>query len=259
MNNKRVTALIAIFKIKIIASVALILFIGMFIGCTKGQKGNTCTTTRPATTKTESSTATEGTQGKFAEEQKVKSVLKIMLESFENKDAAKFKQIISPKGVVIIRNYVSVSQVYEGNKNTQTIGGTRGINYRGVFSQVSFPDNFTIELNGEVLFKPERYFLNIERYDVSDIPVVKLDKYKFGFKDDMYNHILEPDTIKVWNTCSEIRDNIGGENNWKPYIILISEGEAAFSISETGSNTGNWAIFEKTEDKYYLRALLDFR
>ncbi len=45
-------------------------------------------------------------------------------------------------------------------------------------------------------------------------------------------------------------------------MMIVSLGEKELVIGEAIEiefNTGSWTIFEKEQDKYYLRAIIDFR
>jgi hypothetical protein len=164
--------------------------------------------------------------------------------SIKNNDAESLKHIISPSGLLIIRNFSS------GNN-------ARGKDIRNLYSIDKIPANLQFEISGEVPITLHELFNKSQQGKVNNIPVIKINNSSFSFKDDIETNNYGPSTAEVRDLCSELISN----KDYSPKIFELGDKEVVLTESSLIAETpvGLWAIFEKLNNKYLLRAIIELR
>lgn len=185
--------------------------------------------------------------------------VKTTIENFNNaiykENIDQFKQLISPSGLVIIRNFVSGGY------------GQRGKNIRNCYLISEIPDNLKFEVDGEVPIDLSELFPGKLLNEGIETDYIKLNGNTFGFKDSIKKEnksvsVPNPPTNEIIENCSEIME-YANDNNEERKLMVFILGNNEIALTEAqyynGFSYGNWAIFEKINEKYYLSAIMDFR
>ena len=160
----------------------------------------------------------------------------------EEKDISTFKRLIDKQGLIVIRNFNSGF-------------GARGRDLRQLYTENSFPQNFVISVSNETPINILE--LGKEIVDTQDLPVIKLpEQQQFSFI-DVYN----PPTSQAIGTCYRILNQVKSNYNDKPVAISINSKEFVLIKSAiiTDLVVGEWILFEKTGENYYIRTIFDIR
>ena len=185
--------------------------------------------------------------------------VKTTIENFNNaiykENIDQFKHLISPSGLVIIRNFVSGGY------------GQRGKNIRNCYLVSEIPDNLKFEVDDEVPIDLSELFPKKLLSEGIETDYIKLNGNTFGYKDGIKKEnksvsVPNPPTNEIIENCSEIMKYINDKNEERKLMVFIL-GNDEIALTEAqyynGFSYGNWAIFEKINEKYYLRAIMDFR
>lgn len=108
------------------------------------------------------------------------------------KDSEYFRHIVSPSGLIAIRNFVS------GN-------GTRGKDIRTVYSADQIPSNLEFAVQGEVPVVIDNLFPTSIKSGSHGIKRIKIVEKSFDSKYTVNSSITEPSTSEVWELCREIQ------------------------------------------------------
>lgn len=171
---------------------------------------------------------------------------KSFLEALNNNDVESFKRLVSPSGLVVIRNFVS------GN-------GARGKNIRNLYLQEDISKDIEFPVEDEIQLNPQNLFSQSLATSYDKIPIEKVEGTNFNFLDSFKTNNYGPTTNRIWEICDDIISSVKQEELNSPMLFDLSGKEFALVESFDDYNTGNWAVFEKIEDKYYLRAIVEFR
>ncbi|MCL4515734.1 MAG: hypothetical protein M1379_09160 [Firmicutes bacterium] len=168
------------------------------------------------------------------------------IKSIKDNDYSTFEELVSPAGLTIIRNFL-------------TGYGARGKNIRHNYSKAEIPQNLQFPVEGEIPVDLKQLFNGTMESDAKNIPGKLLRDIQFGFKNNE-NSYPEPPTPTIREVCGKIRSS-ERENDSGPRIFIL--GEKEFALTESmiyeGLAVGTWAVFEKTDDRHLLRAIIDFR
>lgn len=173
-------------------------------------------------------------------------VAKKFISILNSKDIESFKQMVSPSGLIVIRNFVS------GNS-------ARGNDIRNIYSAEEIPENLQLPINDEEAIDMTKLFPTSIKNSSEEIQHLRIKEKNFNFKDTVNGAVLSPSTSEVWELCGEIQRVTDNKTDSIPLIYILGDDEFALSEAERDFNTGTWAVFEKVDNRFYLRALLDFR
>jgi len=179
-------------------------------------------------------------------EDAIKSVLKEYQQAINNQDMNGFKGLMSSSGVLVIRNFVS------GN-------GSRGKNVSNVYTKDNIPEGFQFPVEDETSIELKSMFPEFLESDTGELAITKGNHLIFG-QDSKDKDTNEPTASHIWEQTGNILSSVK-ENELKN-MMIFSLGEKELVIGEAIEiefNTGSWTIFEKEQDKYYLRVIIDFR
>ncbi|MDQ0285168.1 hypothetical protein J2Z49_000258 [Desulfofundulus luciae] len=174
-------------------------------------------------------------------------IIEDFIKSIKNNDAEALKRITSPSGLIIIRNFSSGS-------------GARGKDIRNLYLPDEIPSNLQFEVSGEVPIILHDLFKK-EQIGIKDMPVERLNDLNFNFKDDSKSNILGPPTDEVRDICGKITSTKDTNNQYSSKIFRLGDKEIVLTESAlvADSPIGVWAVFEKLNGKYFLRAVIDLR
>lgn len=173
------------------------------------------------------------------------NTIQVFTEALSTSNLGMLQSIISRKGVVIIRKFVS------GN-------GMRGLDIRDNYFANEIPNDIKFPVKGEAAIVLKDLFKGTLKVNDKDIPVKKIEISAFDFKDGI-NSERNPTSSEVQEMCGKIRNLAGNASDFSPMIFALGEKEIALTESIVDYNVGDWAIFEKYDNKYFLRAIMDFR
>jgi len=170
-------------------------------------------------------------------------VVEEMLLAIKNYDAAALKEIISPAGLIVMRNFNSGL-------------GARGKDVRNLYSIDEIQDNLQFEVSGESPIDLKELFIESQEASILELPISQLDSEGFNFIHDVENDIYEPSSSDIVDLCEELSGN-----EYSSYIVKLGDNEMVLGESQIAAYSviGNWAVFEKTEGEFYLRAIIDLR
>lgn len=188
-------------------------------------------------------TGTEPTQKQTSSETEDLKVVEEMLLAIKNYDAAALKEIISPAGLIVMRNFNSGL-------------GARGKDVRNLYSIDEIQDNLQFEVSGESPIDLKELFIESQEASILELPISQLDSEGFNFIHDVENDIYEPSSSDIVDLCEELSGN-----EYSSYIVKLGDNEMVLGESQIAAYSviGNWAVFEKTEGEFYLRAIIDLR
>ncbi|MCL6613760.1 MAG: hypothetical protein K6U03_03945 [Firmicutes bacterium] len=177
-------------------------------------------------------------------EDMVKDTVAIFIKSIKAQDIMGFRKLVSPSGLVVIRNFVTGGF------------GARGKDIRNYYKQSQV--DFKFKVPGEEPVSVEWLFAESVKSKINKIPIRKVKGMNFGFKDN--GQMVYPPTMELIEICSKIQEH-SKKSEMKPEIFILNDKEFALTESDyiIGLSIGSWAVFEKASDKYYLRAIMDFR
>ena len=152
------------------------------------------------------------------------------------------KEIVSPSGLVIIRNFPSGGF------------GVRGKNVRNYYSLGLLPVDFIFPVKGEIAIDPAELFRGTRKRNLTNLPLTVIEGVMFEFK-----NLGEPPTSEVIELCAQI--GIEGLLDESPRVIQLNDKEVVLteSVVINGIPLGVWAVFERIDNKYLLRAIIDLR
>ena len=162
----------------------------------------------------------------------------------ENNDREGFKKLISNSGLIVIRSFLSGDEV-------------KGKNIRNVYKASEMPSNLEFPVKDEIPISPREILNDALKIDVKNISYYNLEQVTFNFKDNKNLTSIVPSTDEIWELCGRIRS--AGSKQYEPQIYILGNNEFALTLSSFGLNTGVWAVFERCDEDYYLRAIMDFR
>ena len=177
------------------------------------------------------------------EETPYSTVIEDFILSIKNNDAESLKQMISPSGLIVIRNFCSGF-------------GNRGKDIRGLYSIDDIPDDLQFDVIDEIPVSLHDFFKKIQQGEVIDMPVTQINDRYFGFTDDIKTKNYGPPTEEVTDLCCYLTSN-----DFSPGIFELGEKEVVLTESSLVNYApiGVWAVFEKQDDTYLLRAIIDLR
>ena len=175
-------------------------------------------------------------------------VVEDFIKSIKNSDAEALKSIMSPSGLILIRNFSS------GN-------GARGKDIRNLYLADKIPVNLQFVVSSEVPISLNQLFDKSQQTEIANIPMVKLNDNGFHFKDDLKSNMFGPPTNDVRDICGEITSTAETNNQYSPRIFELVGDEIVLTESAlvADSPVGVWAVFVKVDDKYFLRAIIDLK
>jgi len=175
------------------------------------------------------------------DEQQLIKVVSNFKTAIKNRDEGLFKDIMAPSGLIVIRHFVSGSN-------------SRGKNIRDVYTKEKLPSKIEFAVPEEIPIIPSELFY--ESLKTDNIAMNKIDKVNFSFE-GTENAI--PSTQKIIETLALIQKNTG--NNDAPEIITLGTSEFLLKEGELIDDMliGSFAIFEKSDKTYFLRAIIDLR
>lgn len=152
------------------------------------------------------------------------------------------KEIVSPSGLVVIRDFPSGGF------------GVRGKNVRDHYSLELLPANFIFPVKGEIAIDPAELFRGTRKRNLTNLPLTVIEGVMFEFK-----NLGEPPTSEVIELCAQI--GIEGLLDESPRVIQLNDKEVVLteSVVINGIPLGVWAVFERIDNKYLLRAIIDLR
>lgn len=185
------------------------------------------------------------TKSEINKETEEEKVVENFINAVKTNDAEDLKQIISPSGLIVIRNFSS------GN-------GTRGKDIRDLYLADNIPTNLEFVVSGESPIVLKNLLRESLKNKVESIPVEKIND-NFNFKDNSKNSTIEPSTDDVRDICSEITSANDKNNQCAPKIFSLGDKEIALTESAlvADSPAGAWIVFEKINKRYFLRAIID--
>lgn len=226
MTNSRI--------IKILVLLMPLLII--FAGCVKAKDTNN----------KDSISSQESNQAKSSNDEKMQ-IIESFKNSINNKDTEAFKKIVSPAGLIIIRNFVSGE------------AGIRGKDIRFYYTVNKIPNDLAFPVIDEIPVKLNELFSKTLQ-NKRKLTVTEVKKVKYDFKDNGEISSRNPPTDTV---ISNSRDIIKISENPSDIYELFTLDDSEIVLAEaqliTGILTGNFAVFEKKNGKYFLRAIMDFR
>ncbi|MEW6573238.1 MAG: hypothetical protein AB1374_06355 [Bacillota bacterium] len=230
------------------AVLSIVIIIGLVSGCssTKVEQNNTVNNSSSIINKSTNIDSTPATKLDANKEVVSIKIVEDFIKSIKTNDAEALKRIISPSGLIVIRNSSS------GN-------GARGKDVRNLYLPDKIPSNLQFEVSGELpivlhdLFKTE--------VEIKDIPVERLNNINFNFKDDSKSNIFGPPTDEVRDICGEMTSTRDKNNQYSSKIFRLGDKEIVLTESALVADlpTGVWAVFEKLNEKYFLRAVINLR
>jgi len=182
----------------------------------------------------------------FSYETEVHEATLQFINSIKN-NGKDFEKIISPQGLIVIRNFVTGGS------------GTRGKDVRYFYTANKIPANLSFSVKDESPIVFSQLFEKVIKKDVKTIKTINVKDICFLFKDD--GEIIYPPTSEVIQICTEIQ-KIEKETNMGPRIFILGEKEFALTEAEMfldDLSVGSWAVFNRVDSRYYLRAVMDFR
>jgi hypothetical protein len=171
----------------------------------------------------------------------IESTTSLFQISIKNDDISSFNKLVDQNGFIIIRNFVSGGS------------GVRGRNIRNHYDYKSIPRSLNFQINGEIPVSLKELFY--ETINTKNIPKCSIKKVKL-----IKVRKLEPSTAEIINYCNNLLRSLDRKNDYSPEIIVLEDGliiKEASLINE--QPIGVWAIFEKSENKYFIRGIFDFR
>lgn len=183
-----------------------------------------------------------------SEEEDSTKTIDDFIKSIKSNDAEALKRIISPSGLIIIRNFSS------GN-------GARGKDIRNLYLADKIPTNLQFEISGEAPVILSELFKRSQEIEIKNITVESINGNNFNFKDDSKNNMFAPPTEEVIDICGEITSTKDTNNQYNPKIFNLEDKEIVLTESAlvADSPVGVWAIFEKANNKYFIKSVIDLR
>ena len=177
-------------------------------------------------------------------ESKVKETVANFVQYIKTRDLVGFRKSINPSGLLVIRNFVTGGF------------GTRGKDIRNHY-QPSQAD-FEFKVPEEVPVSIEWLFAESIKSKISDIPIKRVNGLSFGF--DKTGQAVSPSTMELITICSKIQE-YNKDAEMQPAIFILNDREFALTESDyiMGLSIGGWAVFKRVDERYYLRAIMDFR
>ncbi|MEX2460405.1 MAG: hypothetical protein WD469_03765 [Paenibacillaceae bacterium] len=177
----------------------------------------------------------------------IKLVADEFITSLSNIEADQFKELVSSKGLVIIRHILWGTD------------GARGQNIRQLYTKNQIPSNMMFPVLNEMSFDPISLFDSTIVKGIDEIPIVELDEFKvgqFNFTDGDSSTKKDPIINSIIELCEKI---IKTSNTSDPQIFVLGDQEIALTQSDYSDVLfGSWAIFKKENEIYKLRALINF-
>lgn len=190
-----------------------------------------------------SNESNKGNISEGTEEEKINSTCNRFISALGNEDSKALKSIISPSGLIVIRNLTSSS-------------GTRGRNYRSLFNYDEIPASGEFTLDEYSQVSARSIFRSLIDIEASNMAHYKVKGVSFNFRNSDKKSETLPSTDVVWDKCTSIRSV--GNRKIEPQIYNLNDSEFILTVSEYELGVGAWAVFEKNNDKYFLRAIMDF-
>ncbi|MGE5415212.1 MAG: hypothetical protein ACM3UZ_00335, partial [Acidobacteriota bacterium] len=158
-------------------------------------------------------------------------------------DIDTLRKVISPKGLVIIRNFGS------GN-------GTRGKDVRTLYSAKDIPNDLKFPVSEETPVDLKWLFSGTAKKAPNVNSKNDAKQKPFRFLDNTTSNTAGPPTQEIRDKCSALTSDPTFEP--KAFVLgnelVLTESELADDIPD-----GGWAVFEKDGDRYVLRAIIDLR
>ena len=238
MRNKKV------FRLAIILLIAVITLI---LGCSS-EKIEPANTSNSNNSTNNDSTENPATSPDIKSYSGFIQVIGDFIMYVKSSDTESLKSIVSPSGLIVIRNFSSGS-------------GARGKDIRIITLANEIPGNLQFEVTGELLIILDELYGKFQQTQIVNTPVVKLNDSIFNFKDNAKNRVYEPSTDNVIDICGEIISTIGVNNQYSPKIFELGDDEIVLTESAliADSPIGVWTVFKKADDRFFLRAIIDLR
>ena len=161
------------------------------------------------------------------------------INAIEKTDSAQFSNLIDDDGFIIIRNFVSGGF------------GIRGQNIRDIYMKKTLPSKLEFSIDEETPFILKDLFIDT-------ISTKKLTECQTSI-DMIKIRRNGPPTDEIIEFCGNLLLALSN-NDASPSTIVAKGG---FVICEAqiicDLPIGSFAIFERLEDKYYIRALIDLK
>lgn len=163
-------------------------------------------------------------------------------------DSKALEKIVSPSGLVVIRDFSSAA-------------GTKGETVRTTYSAGDIPPDLQFAVAGETSIDLGRLFAESQEVDVNKVKVLDGGDNCFAFTDSLDSPDYTPTTYEVWGTCSKVTSPTTGDDPSCPTVFDIDGQEMVLTESTIASYSpvGAWAVFRNVDGKFYLRAILDLR
>jgi hypothetical protein len=178
----------------------------------------------------------------------IKTTLNVFISSLANKDAEKLIPLISEQGLIVIRNFVS-----GGN-------GTRGKDIRERYCRNKIPNDLTFPVHSEIPIEVPVLFPATLKSDLANIPIHQYQSHLFDLKDKCTKKEANPGVSDFLSLVDSILITTKASYE-HPMIVSLGSKEAVLFEAAyiAGFSTGTFALFEKFQGTYYLRAIMDLR
>jgi len=164
------------------------------------------------------------------------------IKSIANKNQNDFIDLMNADGIFVIRNFVSGGY------------GDRGKDIKNTYTSDNIPVDLQFTVSDELPIIPADLFAeSLEKdFTIEDIQAVDDTQLTTATNETATSDIL-----------NMISDTLKNSNNQEYSVSIIQLGEYGFMLSEAqlidGTPVGTFAIFEKTNNKFYLKAIIDLR
>jgi hypothetical protein len=202
----------------------------------------------PITFKKQSAAETDSiTNAKSATRKKIESALSLFIHSLKTKDASEFKQLMSERGLVVIRNFVSGGY------------GVRGKDVRGCYAKKEIKTCLSFSVPKEIPIVPAELFQGTIDSGISKIAFQELHDICFKLTDDCTGADYQPSTMQIIDTIGLILRKTGISSDI-PSVVILDSGKALLLEAQYITNLpiDAFALFEYANGSYRLRAIINF-
>jgi hypothetical protein len=165
------------------------------------------------------------------------------VEAVKNSDTGEFKGLVSEKGLVFIRSFLS------GN-------GTKGLDTRDFYNAGGIPDNLSFPMVSGGSIQLKNCFKGSIAGGVDGDSILSVSDPLLGFTDDGGSGAYVPSTESVIAELADIIINSNGASTI--YDLSGQELILAEAQLQSGLPIGNFAVFVSENGGFKLRAVIDF-
>jgi hypothetical protein len=177
-----------------------------------------------------------------------RNALTHFINSLKSRDTDSFRKLVSNKGLVVIRNFVSGGF------------GARGKDIRSCYLPNQIPSNISFDVYGETPIDPAVLFKTVIEGNVDKIQIRTLQGLQFNLLDDCRKGQYAPATNIIYSDADSIIKSISIKDN-SPTVVMLNSREMLLCIAQdiNGLPIGCFALFECDAGACMLRGLMDFR